>query len=53
MRLVFKILCIFFAIGTLGQFLDGNIFPIGIILTFVFGYFGWREKREPDFDEVQ
>jgi len=52
MRTVFKILCVFFALGSLGQLVAGNLFLLGIVLAVVFGYFGWRENKEPEFDEV-
>jgi len=42
-----------FALGSIGQLVGGNIFPIGIILAIAFGYFGWREKKEPQFEEVE
>jgi len=52
MKTFFKILCVLFVIASVGQLIGGNIFPLGIILAIVFGYFGWREKKEPELDEV-
>lgn len=53
MRILFKILAIFFGLGFLGQLVAGELFPIGLILALLFGYLGWKEKKEPQFDEVE
>lgn len=44
MRILFKILAVVFAISLLGNVIVGKIFIVGIILTTIFTYFGWKPK---------
>lgn len=53
MKILFKILAVFFGLGFLGQLMGGEFFPIGLILALLFGYLGWKETKEPQFDEVE
>lgn len=53
MEIIFKILAVMFGIGFLGQLLAGELFLFGLILAGLFGYLGWKEKKEPQFDEVE
>lgn len=46
MKLLFKILSVFFILATLGHLTQGQIFFIGIILAGVFGYFGWKSDHK-------
>ena len=45
-KLVFKILAVFFALGFIGQLINGKFFIAGLIIAAVFAYFGWRPKVE-------
>ncbi len=53
MKILFKILAVFFGLGFLGQLIVGELFLFGLILAILFGYLGWKEKKEPQFDEVE
>lgn len=44
MKIVFKILAILLIAATVGQFIAGNVWFIGIILAIIFSYLGWRES---------
>lgn len=43
MRIIYKVLSVFFGLGFIGQLIAGKLFIAGLILSVVFGYFGWRE----------
>ena len=53
MKILFKILAVFFGLGFLGQLVAGNLFLAGLIAATIFGYFGWKEPKELQFDEVE
>jgi hypothetical protein len=46
MKIVLKVLSVFFGLGFIGQLVVGKFFPIGLILSIICGYFGWRETTE-------
>ncbi len=46
MKIVFKILAVFFALGFIGQLINGKFFIAGLIIAAVFAYFGWRPKED-------
>jgi hypothetical protein len=48
MKIVLKVLAIVFGLGFLGQLVAGNFFPIGLVLSIVCAFFGWRnsDKKE-------
>ena len=46
MRIFFRILAILFAISVFGNLIVGKLFIIGIIITVIFAYLGWRPKTD-------
>jgi hypothetical protein len=46
MKILFRVLAIIFAISVFGNIIKGNIFIVGIILTALFAYLGWRTTSE-------
>lgn len=46
MKLFFKILAIIFAISVFGNLIKNNIFIVGILLTILFAYLGWRPNKK-------
>lgn len=47
MKILFRILAIIFAISVFGNLIKGNIFIVGIILTALFAFFGWKTTSQP------
>lgn len=48
MKTIFKLLAIFFGLGSLGLLTKGQINPMILFLAILFGYLGWRTKSEGD-----
>jgi hypothetical protein len=46
MKIVFRLLAVILALSVFGNLIKGNIFIVGIILTVLFAYFGWRTTSE-------
>lgn len=48
MKILFKVLAVFFGLGFLGQLIAGNLFPIGLIFATLFGYLGWKKEGKSE-----
>jgi hypothetical protein len=48
MKLFLKILAVFFAIGFIGNLIAGRFLFIGIILSGVCAYYGWKDSSAKD-----
>lgn len=46
MKILFRVLAVILALSVLGNLIKGNIFIIGIVLTALFAYLGWRTTSE-------
>ena len=52
MKTVLKVLCVVFALASVGHLVAGKIWFAGIVLSAVCGYFGFRQKSEASPSEV-
>lgn len=46
MKILFRVLAVILALSVFGNLIKGNIFIVGIILTVLLAYFGWRTTSE-------
>lgn len=53
MRVVFKVIAIIGVLSFLGGIKNGVVFIFGLVLAIVFGYLGWRPKKELKNASVQ
>lgn len=52
MKVVLKVLAVFFGLGFLGQLVAGKFFFAGLALSILCAYFGWKKSNDGEKDNT-